>query len=372
MKKKFKVIAACQDIGGCNAIYPVVEKMRRIGHLVLLFASLESVGILKRRKTEFSAMSVDDFESVRGILKRERPDLVLLGTSRGFSLEDIFVEESRKLNIPTVAVFDSWVNYSARFGESANGKALKYLPSYICASDSFAKLALEKEGIPGKTIVLSGNPYFDDLLKGTKNHTQNTRNYFLKKLGISPKTVIMSFFSQGIDAAFGLNSHDRNFLGYTQFDALRLLLTAMRKFYKGKDSILVVKPHPKENKIAYQYFRKHYTDIRITITEEEPRKILGISDIVAGMFSTTLIEGYLLGKKILSIQPSLCRDNPFILSRLGLVSTLCSLTEVLDQMAEYEKNKGHRKIDYGAFNIGRATINILNFITDLIEGREKN
>ena len=363
MKKNFKIIAACQDAGGCNAVYPVVKKLRREGHSIRLYASLYGAKILRRKEAVFSELSVCNFNCAGDILDREKGDLVLLGTSMGFSLEDVFVEECRKRNIPSVAIFDSWINYSVRFCAAADKRDLRYLPDYICVSDDFVREEMKKEGIPAHKIIVTGNPYFDGLLKETEKYSSGARKDFLAKLGNHFDPLIVTFLSQGIDRLFGASVKDPGFLGFTQFDALKLLITGLEKFYGNKNVILVIRPHPKEDISTYRNFEKKQGNIRIIVdNNDDARKILAISDIVAGMFSIMLVEAYILGKKILSIQPCLLGENPFILSRMNIVKNAGNLEELgeqLNQRAENIKDK-RNKLDF--IMPGESTGRVIDFI----------
>lgn len=369
MRKNLKIIAACQDIGGCNAIYPVIEKMRRSGHSVCLYASSYSVDILRKKRLEFYEVPRGNFNSVSKIFDKENPDIVLLGTSMGFSLEDALLKESRKRGSKTVAIFDSWVNYSLRFVDPLDKATLNYLPDYICVSDNFVKNRMEKEGIPEKRIIVTGNPYFDDLLKDARNYTAKTKDRLLEDYNVPSDTIIVSFFSQRIDKTFGSRKTDKGFLGYTQFDALKLLITALKSFYADRNVLLIIRPHPKEDTVSYAKFTKRNRYLRVVVSnKEEPRKIIAISDIVCGMFSVTLVEAYLLKKKILSIQPNLKAENPFILHHLGLVESLGTGEEVLKQLVLFAENKGSTKIK-NFFNTGKGTQNVIDLIYKVTQGK---
>lgn len=369
MKNRFKILAGCQDIGGCNAIYPVVRKLRASGHKVSLFASGHSARILRRKGKDFREVKRSDFGNVRAIFNRVRPDAVLLGTSLGFSLEDALVREGRKRKIKTIAVFDSWVNYSLRFADPANKKSLYYLPDFICVSDNFTRAQMQKERIPEEKIVVTGNPNFDDLDKAAKKYTLQERSKFIKYYKSGADTAVISFFSQGIDKTFGAGPRNKNFLGYTQFEALEVLIPALKRFYSGKKALLIIRPHPKEEAENYARFNSNNGYLRVVVSgKEDPRKVIAMSDIVCGMFSLMLVEAYLLGKKILSIQPNLRVENPLILARLGLIKSLGNEREIFRQLELFMKNNGKTGIK-SFLKIGKSTRNVIKLISKAIQSQ---
>ncbi len=369
MRKNLKIIAACQDVGGCNAIYPVVCSLRASGYKVNLYASSYSAKMLKKKNAGFREIEKKDFDNVHAIFDGVRPDIVLLGTSLGFSLEDALVEESRKRRIKTIAVFDSWFNYSLRFTDTVNRKNLRYLPDYICVSDDFVQAQMQKENIPEERIVVTGNPYFDDLGREAKKYTRQDKSKLLARYGVSADTVVVSFFSQAIDKSFGTDSRSKSFLGYTQFEALKILLSALKKFNNESKILLIIRPHPKEAISAYAEFSQDNGYLRVAVSNrEEPRKIIALSDIVCGMFSLMLVEAYLMKRNILSIQPNLKVENPLILSRLGLIKSLENSREVLRKLKLFMKNKRSVKIR-NFLKTGKSTRNVVDLISGVIQNQ---
>lgn len=365
MKKEIKIVAVCQDPGGLNAIYPVIERLRDSGSQVLLCASSYSADILRDKGIEFLPIPANNFSLAAEILDREKFDLLLTGTSFGFSAEDVFVEEARKRRIKSVAIFDSWVNFSVRFIDPSDKKHLRFLPDYICVSDDLVRKGMEREGIPLQRIVVTGNPYFDTLLKESEGFDPFYRDRFLANYGLSRRAKIITFFSQGLNRTFGNDSLPKGFLGYTQFDALQLLLSALKNKSACKDElILLIRPHPKEESAAYKEFESQEDGLRVMVSSKEnPRDILFISEIIAGMFSILLIEAYILGKKILSIQPSVSSDTPFLLEKLNLLKPLRNSSEILEEMRRLELQDTFAQASLRDFlKIGNSTENILHLV----------
>jgi hypothetical protein len=329
-----KIIAACQDPGGCNALLPVINELRRQQVEVVFLAAEYSKEILKRKNIFFEAINNYKDNSVKNIFKQVNPDIVISGTSFGYSLEDVVIQESRSKNIPSLAILDSWMNYSARFSDLDKGCNLEYLPDLVCVPDKFACSEMVREGISLTRLVVTGNPYFDDCIKDISVYAEQKKSW-LKKKDMPRDSRVISFFSQRIDATFGKDKTSPKYLGYNQYDVVNLLIRVLDAVVKNCffKLVVVLRPHPKESTSFYENIVQHKSDCFILVDPElEARQLIAISDIVVGMFSTTLIEAYMAGKNIISIQPSRIKDDQFVLSRRGLIKPAEKSEDLCEQI----------------------------------------
>lgn len=368
MRKRLKIIAASQDAGGCNAIYPVLIRLRCDGNDVAVFAAKYSVEILKGKDIPFFEIVPEDFNKVNKLFDQHKPDIALLGTSMGYSLEDVFLQECRKRGIPSVAVLDSWVNYSMRFPNLLTERKLEYLPDILCVMDDFAKREMVGEGIPEERIRVTGSPYFDVFSESISSYAPEKKNVLLKKWNLPQDARVISFISQAIDQTFGRSQNESNYLGYLQFDALELLMEALKKItkYHNYHLFLLVRPHPKEQKSSYQQFSiKDRNFSMIVSNEEDAEDILAVSDVVTGMFSTMLTLAYFIGKDIVSIQPHLSQEDPFILSRRGLIKTAVSLEDVIQHLEQLLAENRRTRPRLEAYQARGAIANITGIIEEI-------
>lgn len=367
LRRLLKIIAGCQDPGGYNAILPIVKELRIRGYNVEFLASGYSARIIRKMNVVFSKTLKQNFASIEKSFVKTKPNVVLIGTSLGYSLENVLVMLAQKYNVPSIAVLDSWVSYSKRFSGLSSGEKFRYLPNIVCVMDDIAKNEMINEGIPPDRIRVTGNPYFDNFREEIMVYLSEKSN-FLKDKGLASDVLIVSFFSQSIDKSFGSNNKNPNFLGYTQFDAFRLLINTLSEIKKNKELkiALIVRPHPKEESDSYDFFKNETNDISLIIdNDNEHRKVLAISDIICGMFSSILIEAYMFGKKIISIQPNLSKSNPFVLSRLGIVNTIRTSEELKRQLESFFSN-GNNKVYFSSKIIqgNKATNNVIKLIED--------
>lgn len=261
------LIYAAQDPGGFNAISPVIKELP--GKLF--------------HGENLSQNQVDE------IVEDSKPDAIITGTGHGDSLDKKFIRAGNKLNIPTFAVLDFWVNYSERFEDS--------MPTKIFVMDETAKQEMIEEGLPEEKIVITGNPFFDTFEK------------------VEGEGEIISFFSQPfteIEDSLGLNEVES--------------LEAIAKIFAGEK--IKAKLHPKCAKTdKFDHIEG------VEITEESVEDLIQQSKVVTGLNSMVLFQSCVMGRKVLSYQPGLRIKDPLISNRLG-ISKAVYKEEDLKQAAE--------------------------------------
>ena len=145
-ENNFNVVVACQDIGGCQALTPVMLRLCQDGTEVSLYTVSARAAYFKMNSLNAHVLSGELLNQIDEILESRRPQAVLLGTSLGHSIEDDFVAACRRREIPTVAFLDSWNLYSERFSDPETGEFFKYCPDRICVTDTWARDEMLEEG----------------------------------------------------------------------------------------------------------------------------------------------------------------------------------------------------------------------------------
>ncbi|MBM3254617.1 MAG: hypothetical protein FJZ16_10210, partial [Candidatus Omnitrophica bacterium] len=310
MSSKPKILVACKDPGGAEALSPVVLKLISEGEVEITSIGYKfSEDVFKKRKIPFKKL--EDFNiteisptTMEYLLDKEKPDLVVLGTSLGRSIEDDIVLAARKMKIKTFALLDFWNNYSQRFSCLETNKRLAFLPDFIGVMDEFTKEEMIKEGFEPERLLITGQPYFDGLFELAKTFDKEKVIQFRDELNISNSDILISFFSQPLTKTRPNSADEPGYLGYTQLTILNSLIKALYILKKdlGRPITLFVKLHPKETPDEIDDLISGKT-IGIAVDKNiDPRKLMLSSDIVCGMFTMILVEAFLIRKKVLSIQ----------------------------------------------------------------------
>lgn len=278
-----KIMFFAHDPGGANAIAPLIEPLKQ-EHEVYVFAKGPALNKLP-----------NSIEIKEDSLIFINPDFLITGTSANDKIEKLLWQESKNLNIKSLAILDHWLNYGIRFSEyglkeiGKFDKICKFLPDYIVVMDEFAKQEMINDGVPQDIIYSFGNPHFENLINQSKN-VKNIRSNFAKE-----DEFLIVFASEPYTEDYGNGSEKR-------------VLDNLVDITKDKNVKIVVKLHPKEKFSKYEEFTNVILDKDIP-----PIEIIMASDLIVSMTSMFLIEAMILGKNILSYQPDEVNSDKFIL-----------------------------------------------------------
>jgi hypothetical protein len=323
-----RILFVTQDKGGFNAISPVYMKLKR-EHPRGVWGVFEPISKKELMK----------------VFALHKPDVLVVGTSSGLSVDKLATGIARTLAIPSVAVMDFWSNYTLRFSDPGTAN-LVYLPDRIFVMDDICKREMVKEGFDPKRIVVTGNPYFE--------------TFFRKRSVIKGKPII-SFLSQPFSE---LIREDKGFdFGFDDIEAFRDVVKALERL--GVTEEIVVKLHPRtKNTHAYDALIKA-SRLSIRVDLKTPTtKIIERSSLVIGMNTVALFEAALMGKNVLSYQPNLNRPDPLISNRLGLSVPVYKKKDLL--VAIRRLRSGKKPVRYknirDRYVHGHATRNVINLI----------
>ncbi|MBI9047306.1 MAG: hypothetical protein JEZ06_22655 [Anaerolineaceae bacterium] len=237
-------------------------------------------------------------EDVSTLLIKEQPEAIITATSmHPWALEKEFILQARKLSIPCIAVLDFWSNYSMRF-DDANGNLI--IPDKIAVMDKNAQTAMVSEGFPDESIIITGQPAFDEFYNKTFFRPEKSSN---QSLSIQPIHIL--FVSQPIAQYYPVNSPQ--YPGYNEFTVLQSLVDFRKHTrYIGQIKISVIL-HPTHNEMHFEdFFQK---DVNFIADEASGYQAIQNCDLICGMTSTKLFESFLMSIPVFSLQPG-CK-NPF-------------------------------------------------------------
>lgn len=399
MKKK--ILATSYHTGGANAIIPVVKKLKEKNEAdVSLMGYKNSETIFKNAGLEFKTLADyniknGSFESAEKILEKEKPDLILTGPSMQNKsekeiIEHSFIHTAKQKNIPTLTVLDSWTFYAQKFSDyyEADGKydpnsqtgKFKFLPDKIAVLDELAKNAMINLGFDEKKLIVTGNPYYDQLNEFTEKFGELERKKIREELCIDKDSNLFTYISQPIEKRRGIS------LGFTEKTAFKELADALEiindknaeKKNVLKDISLVVKTHPSEDKWnlkqAWELKETKSFGYPLSIDNDlsrHPWNVVLASDIIVSCFSTTLVEACYLDKIAISLQPGLKKEDELTFNQLGITIPIYNpgeIESVANRILEDEIYKNmlaekRKKL----YNDGKATERVIEIIETMIK-----
>lgn len=319
--RKIRVDFFSCEPGGAEVLIPVIEYLqKRKDYGVKVFGY--GLGLQRFLKKGVKAAEIGPVKrGNRSFLDFDRPDIVITSATslpqKDMSEKNIWFN-ARTGGIKTIAFVDAWQNYSMRFSGPSKGEHLAYQPDYISCIDLFGKQGMEEEGFDPQILVPLGQPYLASL---KKKYDGLSAEAIRKKLKIERGIPVLLFVSEALEENFG---HAR---GYTQFDALRLSLRELMD--RDGDTTLLVKLHPKDIMSKFIPFRSTVPGKKMILAQDEVSSLecLKIADEVFGISSIMLVEAYILGKRVISVQPSLKVPDPLFLSRYGYIPRVNSFED---------------------------------------------
>lgn len=374
-----KVIATSWHPGGVNAILPVIKRLNRESKLDIVTISHEyseeifQEADIKHKTINNYGLSDVSLESIYKLLKIESPDLILTGTSiqdknNRDVIEQTITLAATEIGINSISVLDFWANYDGRFSDIYTNKKFRFLPSKIAIMDTLAENAMIKEGFPKERLVITGNPFFDDIIELKNNFTEEDKQRVKNDLNISLDSYLFLFASQPSESFYG------NSLGYTEKTVLRELLDAITFIPNvDRDVSVLVKVHPREKKEDLENIVKGYKYFQIIVDQSYPtRETILASDAIISSTSTVLIESSYLEKPSISLQPGLKVEDMLITNELEVTLPIYKHGEVnliLEKLLfdkNYEKELSHKAKAKGFSIDGKATERVTELVYEML------
>jgi hypothetical protein len=352
-----RVAVSCHDAGGARALIPVVRELTRRRARVEAFMAGPAYAIWQKECPEAPPHSIDD-----GILPARASDylsqygsnILLSGSGLYNRMEHVFRNAARGLNIPVVALLDSWLNYRERFERFVDGRTALSWPDWICAIDSLSERGMKSIGFPEDRLILTGPPQLEETVR--RMRTLDTSALRLEEALPTGDDLVITFFSdpfylkpdgrpcRGIG---GLMRDDGSSLyGYTAPHILKVFIEELQSVLENGPRVchLIVRPHPLEDiqqlRVIIQGL-KSSSRLHLSIrSDRTPAEWIAMSDLTAGMMSMALLEGAVAGKPALSIEIGLQNsgeEDPCIANQLGYTFPIfnhAALTMAVRDLAE--------------------------------------
>jgi len=346
---KRKVLLFSRDPGGANTIIPLVQPLEEKGYEISLFGKDIAMG--KYAESGLKAFNIMDFvqdvelSSVEKFLADEKPDFIITGTSADDFTEKFIWKSAEKLNIPSFAIIDQWINYGIRFSKYGlsqlkaylNDKSYPYLPAKILVADEISKKEAVKDGLEESRIAVVGHPYFEVLLNKGRNITgreiKETRQHF----DVDDDEFMITFASEPVSSDYAQEGSLQHYWGFSEKTIFNELLDAIKRVNCGlnRKVTVVIKLHPREKSDNFSdVIAGHQAgNIRVKISDDfDTVNLMCASNLICGMSSMFLIESVILGRPVISILIGLKRENPFVLDRIGVLKSILDRDELRDKI----------------------------------------
>ena len=338
------ILAAAQDVGGANALVPVIERLRSYKRV--------RVAVLARGKAAgaFSAAGVDrravdyptDFgpgldEIVSRSLSEIAPDVLLLGTAWGPSIDKALLAAAQLAGVPSLAVLDMWSYYRDRFLDPESGKLV--LPTRVALMDQLAFDEAREAGLPAASLVITGQPYLEAVataINGRDIAAQATSlraAWFANGAG-QQETRLVLFASEAFSRDLGPETS--YYRGYTEVEALDGVVEAVElAARRGKMTTKVIaKLHPKESIESFHLGPVARENDVLVVADQPAWPCILAADAIVGMTSMFLLESAIAGKSTISFQPGAAHPESFVGTRVGMVPAASSVEELATLLTE--------------------------------------
>ena len=295
------IVAVAHDIGGAQAIYPVIARLRRKPNLrVNVIAGGFAQKVFARFRPENATTDWPESE-IDKYLDQNRPDLLLSASSWKSTLEQGFRNRARVRQIPSVVVIDFWSNYRPRWHDATY--RFEDSQDRVCVMDQQTAAVMSSEGYPAALLHVTGQPHLE----------RRFQRGFQPRPPLERKGEIHVLFLTISLAALGLKDDP--------VAPIQIVCQALHQWSitTKKNVLLTIRPHPHEKPEPDFLARvRAVAPSGVTIRiADRTQPILGQlkeSDLVLGYITMGLFEARSLGKQAIAIQ--LADHPPELLSAM--------------------------------------------------------
>jgi len=344
MKQKTILFFSCEP-GGAEVLIPVIRLLEAETAYRIIVLSY-GLGAERFSRKGIGYVEINRVgKNERSLFNSHQPALLITSAT---SLPDRDMSEkhlwqtAEQLGIPSLVFLDQWQNYAIRFSGPATNEHLTYLPNHINCIDEIGKREMTALGFAPEKLLTLGHPYLSAIRdEFDKINTDN----IIPQLGLPANQKVALFVSEPILEYYGRTR------GYDQYQAFAMFLEAMRDRLGGWRPLL--KLHPKDQSSEFDKVIRAYPQLTPLVISNQMNSLecLKIADLVVGMTSIMLIESFVLGNKVVSLQPDLQVEDPLVLTRHALIPKATTPEELNRSDSDtFTKKRGiHIKFDREAF-----------------------
>lgn len=283
--------------------------------------------------------SFEPLEPLRKILNTIQPDFVV--STNAPRSEKASIQVARELGIKSAALIDMFAIRCEPWFSKSN-----FSDKILVLSESVKDYLIEK-GRAEKSIVVTGNPAFDEM---AKYYEKNKRALIDKRLN-SPFTVL---WASQIEPEYNveMGTHGNPNL------PISLEKHILEIFVKHPNWKLIVRNHPSEVSRDYPDY------VKVSYQKDSLTELLASVDVVLTLTSTVGFQGIILGANLVTIDCSVFTPTmPF--SAMGFSKGLKEFDEIESVLLGFEKNKENR-VEKNVYGITHAAENVASEIINML------
>ena len=332
------ILVCADEIGSVRALNPIVEQFCRIKTKCYLLKLNKNWSLREGRFLNVidNFIDINEFQT---FVSKNNINAYLFSVNVINPLPLKIARWSSICNIPTFHVLDYWNAYRSRMeldGMIAFDPTIYFVPDKVAAKGAIA------EGVNADTIIVSGNPDFQNITNKYNNFDNKTVLELHDSLFDKPDNggrQAITFISEPVkkdEETANLKARFKR--GYDERSVLSILIESLKlSIIKTKVAII---PHPRENinqlkKLWSEVGGSEYGKI---YNNEYARPWVFSSHGVLGMASTLLYEAWLIGKPVLSLQPGLKLDSLKRFALMNDVTTIFSQDRSTEKLLDWFKN----------------------------------
>jgi hypothetical protein len=249
--------------------------------------------IAKQESSRSIHYQVADSDAIDALLDEQGKPSVLVASASTHPIEFAAINYARRQGIPIGQFIDTWYGYKRRVSSPAG----MMIGDRIAVIDDAAVAEAEGEGLPGSLLRSVGQPAWERA----------------PVLPPAPRQKAV-FLGAPVERDYG------HTLGYTETDAWQLLQEAQRR-HPDLVEELIYAPHP-DAPIPQPLASGEATEV-------EASDGLHRAGTVYGMFSSPMVNAFLGGRCVISIQPSAIGTDMCALSRHGRIARARDYRELI-------------------------------------------
>lgn len=309
------------DPGAAKAVLALVRQLKGKGMPVYKVISDRNHAFYSQFGIEVEVISSNKPDH---LIESFSPDYIFTGTSYTSVLEVNCLSFAKRNKIPSYSFIDHWTSLKNRF----RLKDEYVFPENVLVVDEKAYNLAKLEGIPAGLLKIFPNPYYNQL--------QNwkpavSKEIFLKRNGLDDfQGKIISYLPEPLSNVGGISQY-----GLDEYYCLEFLYQTTLSL-KDKKFILLVKPHPNQDKEKINekvLFLARNGKVWLKTIEEDINTLIYYSDLVVGIFSNALVEASFFHKPIFRILKGLTIADP--LASMSVGKSVYSEEELANELKKH-------------------------------------